>query len=43
MQPEVSIIVLNWNNWKDTIECLESLYRISYTNYNIILVDNGSD
>jgi len=43
MQPKVSIIVLNWNNWKDTIECLESLYRISYTNYNIILVDNGSD
>ncbi len=43
MQPKVSIIVLNWNNWKDTIECLESLYRIEYKNFNIILVDNGSD
>lgn len=43
MQPNVSIIVLNWNNWKDTIECLESLYRIKYENYNVILVDNGSD
>lgn len=43
MQPKVSVIVLNWNNWKDTIECLESLYRINYQNYNVILVDNGSD
>jgi GT2 family glycosyltransferase len=43
MQPKVSIIVLNWNNWEDTIECLESLYRINYDNYNVIMVDNGSD
>lgn len=43
MQPKVSIIVLNWNNGDDTIECLESLYRINYNNYNVILVDNGSD
>lgn len=38
----VSIIILNWNGWKDTIECLESLYRIDYLNYEVILVDNGS-
>jgi len=23
--PKVAIIVLNWNGWRDTIECLESL------------------
>lgn len=40
--PKISIIILNWNCWKDTIECLESLYRINYSNYEIILVDNGS-
>jgi GT2 family glycosyltransferase len=40
--PKVSIIILNWNGWKDTIECLESLYRISYPNYEVIVVDNGS-
>lgn len=40
--PKVSIIVLNWNNYKDTKECLESLARISYPNYEIIVVDNGS-
>jgi GT2 family glycosyltransferase len=40
--PKVSVIILNWNGWKDTIECLESLYQIDYPNYDIILVDNHS-
>jgi len=40
--PKVSIIVLNWNNFKDTKECLESLEKISYPNHEIIVVDNGS-
>jgi GT2 family glycosyltransferase len=40
--PRVSIIVLNWNGWRDTIECLESLYQIAYPNYDVIVVDNGS-
>lgn len=42
MPPIVSIILVNYNNWKDTIECLESIYRSGYTNYNVILVDNNS-
>jgi len=40
--PKVSIVVLNWNNFRDTKECLESLEKISYPNYEIIIVDNGS-
>ena len=40
--PKVSIIILNWNGWEDTIECLESLYQIDYPNYNVIVVDNAS-
>ena len=40
--PRVAIIILNWNGWLDTIECLESLYRINYQNYDVIVVDNGS-
>jgi len=40
--PKVAIIVLNWNGWKDTIECLESVFRIDYPNYKVIVVDNGS-
>lgn len=42
MNPQVSIVILNWNGWKDTIECLESIYQINYSNYDIILVDNNS-
>jgi len=40
--PKVSIIILNWNGWEDTIECLESLYQIDYPNYDVIVVDNAS-
>ena len=43
ISPKVSIIILNWNGWKDTIECLESLYQITYPNYDVIVVDNGSE
>lgn len=41
-QPKVGIIILNWNGIKDTVECLESLKKITYNNYNIYVVDNGS-
>ncbi|MDD5079046.1 MAG: glycosyltransferase family 2 protein [Candidatus Omnitrophica bacterium] len=41
--PKVYIIIVNWNGWKDTIECLESIYRSEYKNFQIIVVDNGSD
>ena len=40
--PKVSIIILNWNGKEDTVECLESLKHITYSNYEILLVDNGS-
>ena len=40
--PKVIIIILNFNSWQHTIECLESLYKIKYSNYGVILIDNGS-
>lgn len=39
---KISIIILNWNGLKDTAECLESVIRSDYINYEIIVVDNGS-
>lgn len=42
LDPTVAIIVLNWNNYADTLECLESLYQIDYSNYYVIVVDNAS-
>jgi len=41
-QPKVSIIIGNWNGLEDTRECLESLKKITYSNYDVILVDNKS-
>jgi GT2 family glycosyltransferase len=41
-KPHISVIVLNWNTWRDTIECLESLYHGTYANLTIVLVDNHS-
>lgn len=38
----VAIIILNWNGHDDTIACLESLYKMSYKDFFIILGDNGS-
>ena len=43
MKKKVSIIILNWNGWKDSIECLESVYQMDYKNFNVVLVDNGSE
>lgn len=40
---DIAIIIINWNGWSDTIECLDSLYAIDYIKSNIILIDNGSD
>ena len=39
---KVSIIVLNWNGRDDTLECLRSVQRIDYPNFETIVVDNGS-
>jgi GT2 family glycosyltransferase len=41
-QPWVYIIILNYNNWQDTLECLESILKNSYARYKIVIVDNGS-
>jgi len=40
--PSVYIIIVNWNGNKDTIECLKSILKITYSNYKIIIVDNHS-
>ncbi len=37
------IVLINWNGWSDTIECLESLLKIEGTEYRIIVCDNGSE
>lgn len=40
--PEVAIIVLNWNNYSDTAECLMKIKQLEYPNISVFVVDNGS-
>ena len=40
--PKVHVIVLNWNNKELTEQCLLSIQRIDYPNYEILIVDNNS-
>ena len=40
--PLVYVVVLNWNRREDTIECLDSVGRMSYPHFKVLLVDNGS-
>lgn len=40
--PLVSIVILNWNGLEDTKLCLEYVRKLKYSNYEIIVVDNGS-
>lgn len=40
--PKVSAVTVNWNSLKVTIECLESLQKVNYPNFEVIVVDNAS-
>jgi len=42
-QPKISVLILNWNGLEDTLECLHSLKRVSYPNFDTVVFDNGSD
>jgi len=39
---KVSVIILNWNGQHLLPDCFESLKRQTYSNFEVILVDNGS-
>ncbi|MGB7264637.1 MAG: glycosyltransferase family 2 protein [Terracidiphilus sp.] len=39
---KIYIIIVNWNDWQSTIECLESVFRLDYDHARIIVCDNAS-
>lgn len=41
-EPRIAIVLLNYCNYQDTINCIHSLSQIKYTNYYIVVVDNCS-
>ena len=40
--PLVYVVILNWNGWEDTLDCLSSLEKLAYPKYEVVVVDNGS-
>lgn len=40
--PRVTIILVNYNNYNDTIECIKSLDTVNYPSFNVLVVDNHS-
>lgn len=42
MNIRVAIVVLNWNSYEDTEKCIISLLNQNYSNYSVIVIDNGS-
>jgi GT2 family glycosyltransferase len=36
------VIILNWNGWNDTIECLESVFRLNASSFSVVVCDNAS-
>lgn len=39
---EIAIVILNYNNWRDTVECIESLKYQTDNDVHTIIVDNHS-
>ena len=40
---KVYIVLVNYNNYGDTIECLESVLKSDYINFQVFVIDNSID
>ena len=40
--PLVYIVLVNYKNWQDTAECLESVFKLENANFKVVVVDNDS-
>ena len=38
----VTVVIVNWERWEDTVECLETVFRSDYADFDAVVVDNGS-
>lgn len=42
MDQRICIILVNYNGIRDTIECIESIKKTTYSNYYVVVIDNAS-
>jgi GT2 family glycosyltransferase len=40
--PLVYVVILTWNHLEDTLACLETVQRLTYPRYHLLVVDNAS-
>lgn len=40
---KVCVVICNWNKVQDVLNCAESVFKSSYTHFDVVVVDNGSD
>jgi len=40
--PAVGVVVVNWNGWRDTLVCLESLFSLGGAPMRVVVCDNAS-
>ena len=41
--PRVAVVILTWNGLEDLATCLDSFACVEYQNYEVLVVDNGSE
>ena len=41
--PSLAIVIVNWNSFNITANCLLSLRILEYSDYEVVVVDNGSE
>lgn len=40
---KVPVVIVNWNGYHDTVECIDSVFETTEVHWEIHLIDNGSD
>ena len=41
-QTRVAIVLVNWNGWRECIECIDSVLAQAHLNFHLFIVDNDS-
>lgn len=41
-QASVAVVLVNWNGWRDTVECIDTILMQDHGNLHIFVVDNDS-
>lgn len=41
-RPAVALVMVSWNSWRHTIECLDSVFGQAWPGFHVFIVDNAS-